>query len=232
MSYTKQDDGYYHIPIIDLGKRLRDNFGLRIREHSAFGDGSVGKHAPNSYHYYDEAIDVTDHRDDVIDGVSWQKRTGNLQNLLKGSGAEIIGPNSGDPNHSTHLHLAAKGGIFKLNDNQYSHLFDGNAGGLNATFAPIDTPYDTSTDDVPSGQSQTTPQQEAVERVKQYKAFTAGDVVKNFGNDFDSMKSDRLGKALAGAQESIVQKRMDAGTNFGGQMIEVEKPVVKDDDED
>ena len=34
------------------------------------------------------------------------------------------------------------------------------------------------------------------------------------------MKSDRLGAALAGAQKSIVQKRMDAGTNFGGQMIE------------
>ena len=111
-------------------------------------------------------------------------------------------------------------------------MFGGNAGGRNATFAPIDSPIDTSTDDVLPGQSQTTPQQEAVERVKQYKAFTAGDVVKNFGNDFDSMKSDRLGKALAGAQESIVQKRMDAGTNFGGQMIEVEKPVVKDDDED
>ena len=40
MAYKKQDDGYYHIPIVDLGQRLRDNFGLRIREHSAFGDGS------------------------------------------------------------------------------------------------------------------------------------------------------------------------------------------------
>ena len=129
MSITQGDDGLYHVPIVQLGQRLRDNFGLRIREHSAFGDGSIGKHAPNSYHKYDEAIDVTDHRPDVIDGVDWTTRTGNLQNLLKGSGAEIIGPNSGDPGHSTHLHLAAKGGLFKLNQQQYDTLFGGNAGG-------------------------------------------------------------------------------------------------------
>ena len=102
-----------------------------------------------------------------------------------------------------------------------------------STLGDTETPLgDTETPLDGGGQSPATPQQEAVERVKQYKAFTAGDVVKNFGNDFDSMKSDRLGKALAGAQESIVQKRMDAGTNFGGQMIEVDKPVTKDDDED
>jgi len=143
MSYQLQSDGLYHIPIVDLGKRLRDNFGLRIREHSAFGDGSVGKHAPNSYHYYDEAIDVTDYRDDVIDGVDWKTRTGNLEKLLAGSGAEIIGPNSGVAGHDTHLHLAAKDGIFKLNPEQYNTFFGGNAGGINATFkahaAPIDT---------------------------------------------------------------------------------------------
>ena len=77
--------------------------------------------------------------------------------------------------------------------------------------------------------SQTTPQQEAVERVQQYKANTAKDVVDNFGNDFGSMKSQGLAKALAGAQESIIQKRMDGGEMFGGRMVEVEKP--KKDDE-
>ena len=151
MSITQGDDGLYHVPIVQLGQRLRDNFGLRIREHSAFGDGSVGKHAPNSYHYHDEALDVTDYRADVIDGVDWKTRTGNLQNLLKGSGAEIIGPNSGDPNHSTHLHLAAKDGIFKLSQQQYDTLYGGNAGGTNATFAgftgsEVDPPGSTSDD--------------------------------------------------------------------------------------
>ena len=38
------------------------------------------------------------------------------------------------------------------------------------------------------------------------------------------MKSSRLGNALAGAQESIVQNRMDNGVSFGGKMVEVEKP--------
>ena len=77
--------------------------------------------------------------------------------------------------------------------------------------------------------SQSTPQQEAVERVQQYKANTAKDVVDGLGNDFGSMKSQSLGDALAGAQESIIQKRMDNGEMFGGRMVEVEKP--KKDDE-
>ena len=220
MSYQLQSDGKYHIPIVDLGNRLQDNFGLRVREHDAFG-GVSDVHAPNSYHKYGEAIDVTDWRDDDIDGVSWQKRTGNLQNLLRGSGAEIIGPNSGDSNHSTHLHLAAKDGIFKLDQSQYDTLFGGNAGGNRATFAGF-TPVTDAT-----GHEVSTPQQEAVERVQQYKANTAEDVVKNFGNDFGSMKSSRLGDALAGAQQNIVQQRMDNGESFGGKMVETTRPKKK-----
>ena len=83
--------------------------------------------------------------------------------------------------------------------------------------------------DEPQNDTPTTPQQEAVERVQQYKANTAKDVVDSFGNDFGSMKSQGLAKALAGAQESIIQKRMDGGEMFGGRMVEVEKP--KKDDE-
>ena len=44
---------------------------------------------------------------------------------------------------------------------------------------------------------------------------TAADVVKGFGNDYGSMKSQGLAAALRGAQESIIQKRMDAGEDFG-----------------
>ena len=44
---------------------------------------------------------------------------------------------------------------------------------------------------------------------------TAADVVDGFGNDFGSMKSSRLSDALRGAQVGIIQKRMDAGENFG-----------------
>ena len=171
MAYELQSDGRYHIPIVDLGERLRDNFGLTIREHEHF-DPVDDVHAPNSYHYHGEAIDVQDWRDDVIAGVDWRTRTGNLQNLLAGSGAEIIGPNSGDPNHSTHLHLAADGGIFKLNQEQYDHLFGGGAGGLKATFASYTPPE---TPQSPAGgqvDSPTGPRVTAKERAQNFKSIS------------------------------------------------------------
>ena len=120
MAFERQSDGFYHVPIVALGERLRDNFGLTIKEHSHFD--TVDKvHAPNSYHYYDEALDVQDWRDDNIKGVGWKDRTKNLESLLQGSGAEIIGPGSGVTGHDSHLHLAAKNGLFKLNQNQYDN---------------------------------------------------------------------------------------------------------------
>ena len=136
-SLTPGSDGLYTVGIVELGERLRDNFGLTIVEHPAFG-GVTNVHAPNSHHYYGqddgtgEAIDVQDHRSDVINGVHWTDRTANLRDLLKGSGHEVLGP--GDPGHSTHLHLGNHGGIFSLNQQQYDYLFGGNSGGKNATF--------------------------------------------------------------------------------------------------
>ena len=185
MSYTLQDDGKYHVPIVALGERLRDNFGLRIREHSAFGDGSVGSHAPNSYHYYDEAIDVTDHRTDIIDGVSWKDRTANLRNLLSGSGAEVLGP--GDKGHDEHLHLAATDGIFKFNQEQYDTLFGGNAGGKLATFAsftPPETPH-----------KPTDTQAEAKTRAQEYSKMNKAEM--NSAYD-DLRKSDPAKAAIEG----------------------------------
>ena len=133
MEYSVQDDGRYYIPIVALGERLRDNFGLTIKEHEHF-DPVDNVHSPNSYHYAGQAIDVQDWRDDSINGVDWRTRTGNLENLLRGSGAEVFGPNSGVAGHGTHLHLAADNGIFKLDENQYNTLFGGKAGGAQATF--------------------------------------------------------------------------------------------------
>ena len=109
MAFEKQADGFYHVPIIDLGTRLRDNFGLTIKEHSHFD--TVDKvHAPNSYHYYDEALDIQDWRGgsgegaEGFNGVGFKKRTSNLRDLLRGSGAEVIGP--GDmAGHETHCIL-------------------------------------------------------------------------------------------------------------------------------
>ena len=134
MSYTLQPDGRYHIPIIDLGTRLRDNFGLDIVEHEAF-DPVDPVHVDGSLHYSGNAIDVQDWRDDDIDGVHWKTRTGNLGTLLAGSGAEILGPHNDPSGHPTHLHLGSDDGIFRLTPQQYQTIFGGQAGGRRATFA-------------------------------------------------------------------------------------------------
>ena len=168
MAYELQSDGRYHVPIVALGERLRDNFGLTIREHEHF-DPVDNVHAPNSYHYHGEAIDVQDWRDDDIDGVDWRTRTGNLERLLQGTGAEILGPNSGAAGHDSHLHLAADNGIFRLNQQQYDHLFGGGAGGSRATFASYTPPE---TPQSPAGaqtDSSTDSQAEARERAQNYK---------------------------------------------------------------
>lgn len=182
MSFELQSDGTYHVPIIALGERLRDNFGLTIREHEHF-DPVDNVHAPNSYHKFGEAIDVQDWRDDVIDGVGWRERTGNLERLLQGSGAEILGPNSGVSGHDSHLHLAAKGGIFKLNQEQYDTLFGGGAGGSAATFSSF-TPPETP-------RTPTDSQVEAKERAQNYKEMSKAQL----DAAYDKMRSSDANKA-------------------------------------
>lgn len=96
--------------IVDIGKELQ-KYGLRVGEHPSFG--SVGRHAPNSYHYAGKAIDVTDWRPDVAPAyeggrpLPWKQRTGQLSWRAKQSGlfTEALGP--GDKAHDTHVHLAA-----------------------------------------------------------------------------------------------------------------------------
>ena len=137
--YKLGDDGLYTIPLIDLGVRLRDNFGLTIREHPYF-DPVDGKHADNSYHYIPGggAIDIQDWRADSIDGVGYVERTKNLRDLLRGAGPEVIGP--GDmKGHESHLHLAGFDGgkNVRLTPTQYSYLFGGNAGGKNSLFSGV-----------------------------------------------------------------------------------------------
>ena len=138
MAYTISDDGRYHIPIVDLGNRLQDRFGLKVVEHPAFG-GVTTEHANNSHHYYDEAIDIQDHRGgdglgaEGFNGIGYQQRTSNLRDLLGGSANEVLGP--GDKDHDTHVHLGAYGGLIKLDQQQYDYLYGGNSGGQNATFA-------------------------------------------------------------------------------------------------
>ena len=116
------------MPIVDIGKALQ-GYGLRVGQHRAFGP--VGKHAENSYHYHDEAIDVTDHRAD--DGpeyeggpsLPWQERTRRLMQRARELGTfdEVLGP--GDAGHGTHVHLAKRKDRPALNAQQLEYLGTG-----------------------------------------------------------------------------------------------------------
>ena len=184
MDYIVQDDGRYHIPIVALGERLRDNFGLTIREHEHF-DPVDNVHSPNSHHYAGQAIDVQDWRDDSIKGVDWRTRTGNLENLLQGSGAEVFGPNSGVSGHDTHLHLAADNGIFKLDENQYNYIFGGNAGGKQSTFKGGGTIASAPAVSSPK------PQVEAKERAQEYSKMSKADM----NSAYDKLRKEDPAKA-------------------------------------
>ena len=94
------------ISVVDLAKAFQ-GYGLKAGENPEVGSGKVGKHAPGSYHYSGEAIDVTDWRSG-----DWKKRTGDLRwrgaelkKVVPGL-LEVLGP--GDPGHDTHLHVAGK----------------------------------------------------------------------------------------------------------------------------
>ena len=102
--------------ITDIGKQLQ-KYGWTVGENSAFGTGRVGKHAPGSYHYSGNAIDVTRQGPDMSAAYaggpkrSWQDLTGELKYRAKQTGlfTEVLGP--GDAGHSTHTHLALKGPV-------------------------------------------------------------------------------------------------------------------------
>ena len=125
----------YSVDIIELGVRLRDPFGLTLREHP-YVDVVDDVHSANSYHYSGEAIDVKDWRDDHLKGVHWTERTRALKDFLTGIGAEVYGP--GDPGHDTHVHLAADQGIFHFNACQFHIIFCSESDGERFTFSGKD----------------------------------------------------------------------------------------------
>ena len=122
-SNVTYEDGKYTVPLVDFGKHLRDNIGLRVLEHSEFGGVTPGVHTDTSYHHVDNAIDIQDWRDDNIDGVFWKTRTSNLGNLLKGSGVEVLHPGNEPTEHGTHVHLAGHDGKIILNADQFKQLY-------------------------------------------------------------------------------------------------------------
>jgi hypothetical protein len=119
MSYSFKD-GLYQVPLVDFGKQLQSR-GWNVAEHSAFG-GVSDVHAPNSYHKYDEAIDITWKNNDYGDydpsgKIRWDDWTDQLGKRLAGSGPEVL-HRSTRADHGTHVHLAAKNGLLTLTPEQ------------------------------------------------------------------------------------------------------------------
>ena len=89
------------------GKAFKDA-GFRVGEHSDF-DKVDPVHSKNSYHYHDEAFDITDWTGGDAPGAREASiaKTGRLQRLIESLGLfyEVIGPLSNDPDHASHLHL-------------------------------------------------------------------------------------------------------------------------------
>ena len=193
MAYQQNSAGLYQVPLEAFGNRLQDNFGLRVREHPAFGGALADVHAPNSYHKYGEAIDITDFRDDEIDGVSWQQRTANLRDLLRGAGPEVIGPGDME-GHDTHLHLAAKGGVLNLTPNQYNYFFGGQAGGKAATFQPMGDLM-APPEGPPASQSHAI-QAEAKDRAQNYASMSKAQLDAAYDANRDSKKGLEMHKAF------------------------------------
>ena len=65
--------------VVYIGRKAR-SMGLSVGEHKAFsGSTPTGGHAPNSYHYKNEAIDVSGDSQKMADFARWVRRTYNLQ---------------------------------------------------------------------------------------------------------------------------------------------------------
>ena len=129
MSY-KLVNGKYQVPLVDFGKHLQGR-GWNVAEHSAFG-GVSPVHAPNSYHKYDEALDITWKNNNYGDydpsgKVHWDDWTDQLGTRLAGAGPEVL-HRSNNAKHGTHVHLAAKGGMLNFTEEQMQDF-----GLLNAT---------------------------------------------------------------------------------------------------
>ena len=108
-----------------VGDFIVKQLGFRVAEHGEFG--RVGKHSKNSFHYYNEAFDLTHQKGgDSPEAVAASiEQTRKLKVAIRKLGLfkEVIGPGDWDPNafqdsyqlmlknHSTHLHT---GGLIRI----------------------------------------------------------------------------------------------------------------------
>ena len=177
MSYQLVN-GLYQVPLVDFGKHLKTR-GWNIGEHSAFG-GNTGGHAPNSYHNYDEAIDITWKNNQYGDfdpsgKIGWADWTDQLGNRLKGAGPEVL-HRSNDPNHGTHVHLAAKNGVLTLTPSQMQDF------GLMTDGAPIVAQADTATKTDTASHPQAKSKAKAYSEMSKSEMNAAYDAIRNQPN--------------------------------------------------
>ena len=85
--------------VVAVGRMLQQ-MGLNVAEHPSFGDGRVGRHAPNSYHYSGRAIDVTGSPAKLDEAYSVLKAAGGYKELLWRTAG-----------HWDHLHVAYANGL-------------------------------------------------------------------------------------------------------------------------
>lgn len=89
--------------LVALGKMFQ-SWGFRVGEHSAFG--SIGKHATNSWHYLNRAIDIN------WPGAGEGGMLDKLHGWIKSKVANVLELLWRVPGHFNHLHLAmANGGV-------------------------------------------------------------------------------------------------------------------------
>lgn len=97
---------------LDVGNALV-SAGFKVSEQSAF-DEVDPVHAPNSYHNYDEAFDITHQTggDSLEAKQASIEKTRQLKELIRSMNIfkEVIGPGDGNPDHEEHLHL---GGLIR-----------------------------------------------------------------------------------------------------------------------
>jgi hypothetical protein len=136
--------------ITALGHWLEDTQGLRVSGHSQFGGQERGRHAANSDHYKDQALDVNfgmgvNESKDAKAGAKFD----DLATQLRAAGYGVIWRKEG---HEDHMHISANRSVGQSGDNQGplkgigSILYDGLGafmrgiraiGSTDTTFMPV-----------------------------------------------------------------------------------------------
>jgi len=154
-------DGRYQIPLIEFGNQAIAS-GWDVSEHPAFGGVTPDVHQKGGHHDYDEALDIHWDRANGNFGpdgkTPWAEYQSQVGNYLQGIATQVLHKGN-DPDHSTHIHIGATGGMVGLTPEQYKWW----------GFDPMDIPTDSalSVTDTPTIETNTS-RETAKERAARY----------------------------------------------------------------